>query len=200
MSSRVPEADFRVDAFVEAVNSSPHEVLFREEIPEACLQSEAEWPGAFHWQMAHSTDADWLAEVEHRLPFSLPPAFRSLLARYLFPSFAAGPLTFYSVGVRSPDSHGMEFRVAIFADRYMCPFLFKNGLLPFARPADVSYDPVCFDFRSSHRKSEPAVVRIDHEEILCNDRLRVREVISPAFDVLIAKMTKDLRSKASPDA
>lgn len=93
------------------------------------------------------------------------------------------------------DSGSTEFRWAIFADSFMSPFLMKNGLIPFARPADYSYDPVCFDFTKSNRKSEPAVVRIDHEEILCNDRLRVVETISPTFHELIEEITRLLKNR-----
>jgi hypothetical protein len=99
------------------------------------------------------------------------------------------------VGVRNADETGMEFRVAILKDPFMSPFLLKNELLPFARPADWSYDLVCFDFRASNRKSEPAVLRIDHEEILFNERIRVVESISPAFHELMEEITRQLRTK-----
>jgi len=78
----------------------------------------------------------------------------------------------------------------------MSPFLFKNGFLPFARPADWSYDPICFDYGDSTPKAEPAVVRIDHEEILCRDRIQVVETLSPSFDSLIQEMTRQLRNRA----
>ena len=77
----------------------------------------------------------------------------------------------------------------------MGPFLFKNGFLPFARPADSSYDPICFDYRDSSGKVEPSVVRIDHEEILCHDRIRVIATLSRSFDPLIEEMTRQLRDK-----
>jgi hypothetical protein len=195
MSKTADRCNHRVDSFVAAVNLSPREPLFAEEIPEPCRLPESEWPDAFHWQVVPSAEARWLSEVEARLSFQLPPTFRSLIARYVFPSFEVGPLTLYSVGVSEPDESGMEFRLAIFKDPFMSPFLFKNRLMPFARPADWSYDPVCFDFRSPNRKSEPAVLRIDHEEILCNERLRVVETISPAFHELMEELTLQLQKK-----
>jgi hypothetical protein len=194
MSKIADLCDRRVDAFVAAVNFSPREALFEEEIPELCRMSQSGSPDWFQWQIVRSTGAEWLPDVERRLPFRLPPTFRSLISRYLFPSFEVGPLTLYSVGVSDPDESGMEFELAIFKDPFMSPFLLKNGLLPFARPADWSYDPICFDFRSSNRKSEPAVLRIDHEEILCNERLRVVETISPAFHELMEEMTHKLQN------
>jgi hypothetical protein len=195
MSETADRCHRRVDSFVAAVNSSPREALFAEEIPEPCKLSEFEWSNMFNWQIVRSVEAEWLPDVERRLPFRLPPTFRSLIARYWFPSFEVGPLTLHSVGVSSPDENGMEFRLAIFKDPFMSPFLLKNGLLPFARPVDWSYDPVCFDFRSANKKSEPAVLRVDHEEILCHERIRVVESISPAFHELMEDMTRQLQNK-----
>lgn len=182
----------RVDAFVSAINSSPRQVLSREEIPERCRLSEADWPGTLNWQIATNEDANWLPDVERRLPFRLPLTFRSLISRYTFPSFVAGPLTLYSVGLPDLTPGSKEYRYAIFGDRFMSPFLLKQGLLPFARPEDWSYDPMCFDYRNSQRKLEPVVVRIDHEEILCNGRIRVVESLAKGFDVLLEELTRAL--------
>ena len=74
----------------------------------------------------------------------------------------------------------------------MIEVLWQHGYLPFARPADWSYDPVCFDCRHLSPCTEPAVVRIDHEEILCHDRIRINSELSPAFDRLLDRMTADL--------
>jgi len=184
--------DDRVDAFVSAVNYSPREPRFLEDIPAKCVLSESEWPESFHWRVVASDGASWLAEVERQLPFPLPPTVRSLISRYLFPSFDAGPLMFFSVGCDADRLR--EFRWAICGDRHMSPFLLKNGFVQFARPAGGSYDPVCFDFRGSRRNREPSVVRIDHEEILCNERLRILETLAPGLDVLLDETTKQLRS------
>ncbi len=183
--------DRKVDAFVAAVNCSPCEHLSVEDIPPPCRQSESKWQGRFDWQIVRALDASWLSELERQLPFPLPPTVRSLISRYLFPSFDAGPLTFFSVGCDSDRL--LEFRWAIRGDPHMSPFLLKNGFVQFARPAGGSYDPVCFDFRNSHRKREPSVVRIDHEEILCNERLRILETLAPGLDVLLDETTRQLR-------
>jgi hypothetical protein len=200
MSKTADRCHRRVDAFVAAVNFSPPAPLYDDEIPPACILPQRKSSRAVNWQIVPSADAQWLPDVESRLPFRLPPTFRSLIARYQFPAFEVGPLTLYSVGMGDPAETGTEFRLAIFADQFMSPFLLKNGLLPFARPADWSYDPVCFDFRAANRKSEPAVLRIDHEEILCNERLRIVEAISPAFHELMEEMTRQLQNKPATNS
>lgn len=194
MAKRQPDCDLRVDAFVHAVNTSRREMLAQSEIPPSCMVNEGDLPGYFSWKIVLSSGADWLPQIESDLPFRLPLTFRSLIARYLFPSFSVEPLTLYSVGVNDPHTT-RELRRAVFADRHLSPFLFRNGFLPFARPEDGSYDPVCFDYRSKRKKSEPPVVRIDHEEILCNNRLRVIETLSAKFDLLLEGMTRQLQRR-----
>ena len=79
----------------------------------------------------------------------------------------------------------------------MVSVLWENGYLPFARPEDSSYDPVCFHCVNVSGASEPAVVRIDHEEVLCRNRIRVQQVLSPAFHLLLEDMTAQLLAGTS---
>ena len=199
MSKTADLSHQRIDAFVAAVNAAERESMPFEDVPEACRRKEIDlygWhSGWCDWQIVPSGNVEWLAGVESRLPFRLPPTFRSLISRYSFPPFEIGPIKFLSVGAEETHT---EFRFAVFADRFMSPFLFKSGFLQFARPAGGSYDPVCFDFRASARKSEPAVVCIDHEEILCNERIRVTESLSPSFYLLIEEFTRRLQSGGAP--
>src|SRR6266478_990770 len=176
MSNRQKMADMRIDAFVAAVNASSKAELSCDSIPELCRLVGPD--GFCDWRIVPSQAASWLPELEGQLPFGWPLTFRSLISRYLFPSFECGPLRFYSVGVTVPVEQSNELRIAVVRDRPLLTVLWKSGYLPFARPADCSYDPVCFDFSKNKNSSEPAVVRIDHEEILCRERIRIKEVVS----------------------
>jgi hypothetical protein len=135
--------------------------------------------------------------LESQLPFRWPLTFRSLISRYLYPSFVCGPLQFYSLGVTDPIEEFNELRIAVLRDRPLLTVLWKHGYLPFARPADGSYDPVCFDCRKNIQSTEPPVVRIDHEEILCRERIRIEQVVSPAFYLLLEAMTSNLSTRPS---
>jgi hypothetical protein len=75
---------------VAAVNFSLREPHFLTDIPAPCVLSESEWT-----EIVASDDASWVAELERQLPFPLPPTVPSLVLRYLFPPFDAGPLTFF---------------------------------------------------------------------------------------------------------
>ena len=96
MSKTTDICDRRVDAFVAAVNSSPRETVRPPEVPPECVISTSD--DLVDWHIVPSNGAPCLAELEASLPFRLPASFRSLIARYLFPAFEAGPLVLYSVG------------------------------------------------------------------------------------------------------
>lgn len=55
--------------------------------------------------------------------------------------------------------------------------------------------PDSFDCGNSRPKAEPAIVRVDHEEILCNGRRRVVEQLAAGFDVLLEETTSALEAK-----
>jgi hypothetical protein len=98
--------------------------------------------------------------------------------RYAFPSFAGGALSFFAnTGV---DSHD-ELSVAMFSDRIIADATLKAGYIQFARPESGSYDPVCFDARRTVSNREFPIVRLDHEEILCRDRIFVTERLAGSF-------------------
>ena len=182
-------ADRRIDAFVAAVNASPKVELSCDSIPEPCRLVGPD--GFCDWRIVRSEGASWMAELESQLPHRWPVTFRSLISRYLFPSFECGPLQFYSVGVTNSIEDFNELRIAVLGDRPLLTVLWKHGYLPlpFARPADGSYDPVCFDCRQKSDSTEPAVVRIDHEEILRRERIRIGKILSPAFNLLLKNIT-----------
>jgi hypothetical protein len=123
-------------------------------------------------------DAPWITELEQRLPKRLPVSFRSLVTRYSFAVFESGELAFFAnMGTDDMD----EMRVAIFEDRFIAQATLRSGYVQFARPAGGSYDPVCFDATRPVNNREFPIVRLDHEEILCNDRIHVSEKIADSF-------------------
>ncbi len=124
-----------------------------------------------------------LRTLEVKLPKRFPASFRSLLTRYAFPSFDAGGLSFFSnTGTASDD----ELSVAIFNDRNIAAATLKAGYIQFARPETQSYDPVCFDARRASSNREFPLVRLDHEEILCRERIVVTATLADSFYLFVA--------------
>ena len=129
--------------------------------------------------------APWVEALESKLPKRFPASFRSLVTRYTFPSFDAGGLSFFSnTGMDSSE----ELSVAIFNDRIIAMATLKAGYIQFARPESGSYDPVCFDARRAVSNREFPIVQLDHEEILCRDRINVSERVADSFYQFAASM------------
>jgi hypothetical protein len=52
----------------------------------------------------------------------------------------------------------------------------------------MDYDSVCFDTSSRKKNRDCRVVRIDHEEILCNSRIQLVAEVAPSFKELVLRM------------
>jgi len=59
----------------------------------------------------------------------------------------------------------------------------------------MDYDPVCFDMNSRKKNHEMRVVKIDHEEILCNYRVKVVAELAPNFEALVLETIKAANKK-----
>ncbi len=116
-------------------------------------------------------------QFENKLPARLPVSFRSLIARYAFPAFTVGALDLFANNVEDEQ----ELTRAVFADQIMAGATHRAGYIQFARPADGSYDPVCFDTRVRAGNREYTVVRLEHEAILIKSRIVVREAVAKSF-------------------
>jgi len=177
------ETDKFVDTFVAFINSRPRDLRLKYEVPESVsLPNEDETYAG--WQIVRC-DGAWLPEIEQSLPAALPPTFRSLVSRYCFPALEVGPIVLH--GNTSEGSEYFEFRKRLFQDPYMSPFLLRHGFIQFGKPADWSYDPVCFHL-ASRSKRECPIVRLDHEEILIRQRVRVTASIAPSLRKLFEQL------------
>jgi hypothetical protein len=70
-------------------------------------------------------------------------------------------------------------------DKFLSACLLKNGYIPFGKGPDIDYDPVCFDVTSRKENREFTIVKLDHEEILCNERIKVVAELAPTFEQLV---------------
>lgn len=64
--------------------------------------------------------------------------------------------------------------------------LSKARFIPFGQGGFQSYDPICFDLNRV-RGNDCPIVGIDHEEILCFDRVRIAGEIAPSFRELVMR-------------
>jgi hypothetical protein len=122
-----------------------------------------------------------LQDLEAKLPKRLPQSFESLLSRYSFQSFDASGISFFSWG-----SGSTEFpAVASPQKGSLSELLLPAGYFQIGRPDTGSFDAICFDMSMWKQNREYRIVLANHEEILCNMRVKIRSELWPSFHKLV---------------
>jgi len=187
-----------VDAFVEKVNTEPREAEPPDEVPAFLREKPAgqsEWGPLSDWtswRIVRRDNAARIDELEQRTGHTFPPSFQYFLANYSFPAFECGPVMFFA---NTGEDTFWELEKRLFEDPHMSPALLRAGLLQIGNPFFYNYDPVCFDCKGP--RFEKRIVQVDHEEILCNDRIQVVKEIAPSFPDLLRALLDD-RTSARP--
>jgi len=139
--------------------------------------------GYRHWKPAKSvTEASALDALYQKLPSRLPRLFEILLLSY---RWAEVDLKCCALLANPPGEHLDGFLRAISKDPVLWKQLLPAGYVQFGKGRDVDYDPVCFDLRSRKKGGDCRIVKIDHEEILRNDRLKITAELAPSFEELM---------------
>ena len=125
----------------------------------------------------------WVAPFERQLPFRLPPSYRSLIARYRFPSFQCSRVTMFG---NLTGQERDDLVIASTRDSTLSSVIRRSGFLQVGRPETGSYDPVCFDLRNRAKSNEAELVQLDHEEILINGKISIVRRTARSFLELLA--------------
>ncbi len=72
-------------------------------------------------------------------------------------------------------------------DKFMSKFLISHGFIQFAKAPGGCYDPICFEFLNGEKEDSSRIVRIDHEEILCRERIAIIEEVAKTIQELMEK-------------
>jgi hypothetical protein len=78
--------------------------------------------------------------------------------------------------------------VAVFSDQFIADATLKAGYIQFARLEAGSYHPICFDATRSVSNREFPIVQLDHEDILCRNRIRSVPSVSNSFCRFVADL------------
>ncbi len=70
-------------------------------------------------------------------------------------------------------------------DQFLWNALLEKGFVRFGKGADFDYNPVCFDLSARRKNGDFRVVKIDHEEILCNRRVKIVGELAASFEKLV---------------
>jgi hypothetical protein len=81
-------------------------------------------------------------------------------------------------------------------DEGLTESLIPAGYIKFGKGPDMDYDPVCFDIKSRTKHKDYRVVKIDHEEILCNCRVKVVAELAPSFEQLVRQTIERANSQS----
>ena len=124
-------------------------------------------------------DATALDHIYQQLPARLPKLYERLLLTFLWDDVELPSLLL--LGNPGLD----ELLTSLLYDPYLTETLLPNGFISFGRAPGGGYDPICFNTRARAGRYDCQIVRMDHEDILCNSRLRIREIVAPSFRALI---------------
>jgi len=126
-----------------------------------------------------------LVRLEEKLPKRLPQSFESLLSRYSFPTFDMAGISFF--GWDSGSNQYIEEALA--AKGSLSELLIPAGFTQIGRPDTGSFDAICFDLNQQAQNREYRIVQVDHEQILCNWKVRISAELWPSFIKLAESAT-----------
>ena len=139
--------------------------------------------GDVAWRPKRTEPQEILLEALYSgLPGKFPSLFERLLLTF---RWADVSLDRYTLMANPPGPDLDGFLQGISKDPGLWEALIPAGFLRFGKGPDMDYDPVCFDMNSRKKNREMRVVKIDHEEILCNRRIKVVAELASSFEALV---------------
>jgi hypothetical protein len=126
-------------------------------------------------------NASRLLMFEEKLPKRMPGSFESLLSRYSFPKFDVLGITFFAW---DSDSNAY-IQEASAPKNSLSELLIPAGYVQIGRPDTGDFDAICFDLNRPAQNREYRLVQMDHEDILCNWKVRLTGEFWPSFVKLI---------------
>ncbi len=141
-----------------------------------------EFGGQLWRPISQATDSSMLEPLYTKLPARFPPLYERLVLTYRWAEVDLGSYRLFGNPL-GPDLSGLLHEML--KNKFLSTFLLKNGYIPFGKGPDIDYDPVCFDLKSRKKNREFSIIKLDHEEILCNERLKVVAELAPTFEQLV---------------
>jgi hypothetical protein len=140
------------------------------------------------------TDLTALDPVYAKLPARFPPLYEQLVLSY---RWADVDLQKFTLLANPPGDELSGLLQKIMKAKGLWETPIPNGYIQFGKGSDMDYDPVCFDI-SSRKNRDYRIVKIDHEEILCNYRIKVVSEIAPSFRALVLQTIERAEAVRKP--
>lgn len=139
--------------------------------------------GYKHWRPIRvDSPAECLEPVYSKLPARFPSLFERLVLSY---RWAEVDLQLFTLLANPPGPDLSRLFVEMSKDGFLWTYLLRSGYIQFGKGPDMDYDPVCFDISSRKKNRDCRIVKIDHEEILCNNHLKIVAELAPSFEQLV---------------
>lgn len=131
---------------------------------------------------AQTTDRLALGPVYAKIPVRFPDLFEELLLSYRWHGADTGSFRIYP---NPPGTDLSDFLANMLRDDVIFELCVKSGFVPLGKGPNLSYDPVCFDVSKGTQGRRFPIVKLDHEQILCNSRIKVIGHLAKDFDELV---------------
>lgn len=176
-----------VDRFVASFEKLDEMSVFETDPVAASLAVGAPDPsyGFKRWKPIRAeTSPESLELIYSKLPARFPKIFELLVLSHRWANVDLQLFTLLA-NPPGPDLSGWLAKTSF---PILSPFLLQRGYIQFGQGTGGNYDPVCFDISSRKKNRDYRVVMIDHEEILCNDRLKIVAELAPSFEQLVLRV------------
>jgi hypothetical protein len=129
-----------------------------------------------------TTDTSALDSLRAKLPARIPRLFEHLLLNYRWAEVDLDMFTLTANPIGSDLSRWLD---EASRDKFLWNFHLRSGYIPFGKGPDMDYDRICFETKSRKKGDECRIVKIDHEEVLCNERIKIVRELAPSFRSLV---------------
>jgi hypothetical protein len=137
-----------------------------------------------------STALSALDGVYSKLPGKFPPLYERMVLTYRWHRSEVGDFDIFG----SPPGPALDGLLSeILRDSNLSEMCLPNGFIQFGSGPDDSYDPLCFDLSRKTAQEDFAIVRLDHERILCNRKIKIVRTVAQSFESLV----RDIVSKSA---
>ena len=144
------------------------------------------------WRPAKTASSPGLLDPLYaKLPARFPLLYERLVLSY---GWAEVDLQSFRLLANPPGPDLSGLLAEVEKDKGLTESLIPAGYIKFGKGTDLDYDPVCFDIKSRTKRKDYRIVKIDHEEILCNYRVKVVAELAPSFEQLVRQTIEHART------
>lgn len=152
--------------------------------------------GDKEWRPAATvTEHSALELIYQKLPAKFPRLYERLVLNHRWADVDLESHTLMA----NPLGTGLDrLFLELSKDKFLWNSLIAKGFVQFARAGGGHYDPVCFDTNAPTKNRDCRIVRIDHEEILCRERVKVLGTIAESFRNLMQQTIEEAAHRRMP--